>query len=77
MYHDRRKSSVTGLYPSDPGVVERAWARERLLRVRELVRGALELIEASALTPDAAAELRLALVRIDAELAERVGKSRD
>lgn len=76
MYHDRKKSAVAELHPSGPGIVGRGWARERLLRVRDLIFRALELIEASGGASEAAAELRVSLVRINAELAARGGKSR-
>jgi hypothetical protein len=46
------------------------WERDKLQHVRDLVRQALELIEASGEAPDPAARLRAFLEQIDAQLAE-------
>src|SRR4051794_17178565 len=46
------------------------WNRDNLLEVRELVQGALELIDRSGDAPDAAAAIRAVLDQIDEELAK-------
>lgn len=44
------------------------WDRDKLLQVRDLVQGALELVERSGNAPDAQSAIRAALERIEEEL---------
>ncbi len=50
------------------GIFDRAWHREKLQSVRDLVRSALDLIAADSRASEAAAWLRMAIAEIDAEL---------
>jgi hypothetical protein len=50
-------------------IFEQAWTSEKLMRVRDLVQDALELLEADEAPPDVQDQLREILAEIDAELA--------
>jgi hypothetical protein len=66
---EKKKWARPGQPRNGPGVIGRGWAQEELRRVRELARDALDLIEAKGVASEAAAQLRLAIAKIDAELA--------
>lgn len=53
----------------DQGTFQR-WDRDKLLQVRDLVQGALELVEGSGDAPDAQSAIRAVVNRIDEQLAE-------
>jgi hypothetical protein len=61
---------------ASPGIVslrgriaEQAWTREKLLKVRDFVQGALELVEAGGGAPEVATQIRAILAEIDVQLA--------
>jgi hypothetical protein len=56
--------------PIERTIFARAWAREKLRRVRDLVRSALHLVEVDGRAAEAAAQLRITIAQIDAELAK-------
>ena len=71
MSPDSKKRAAARLHSSRAGIFGRGWAREKLVQVRDLVRRALELVEANGGAPDAAAQLRVSLAEINAELSAR------